>query len=221
MVFTERQKSELKSLTNDSVQIAIKNAIMDQEFLSLLVDKIADKVSQKIKDTIDRMTTKISSLDSQVELLQKETDGLRVKLDDLEQQSKLNQLRIYGLSENNGLQLVAQVSQMCDLKLNLKDIMPVHCYRMGSYKNNKERAVIAVFDSLQQRNAVFQNKKKLRGTKIAIVEELTKPRHELLSLAKEKLGKNMVWTMGGRILTKHNNKKIWLKNESDVANLHG
>ena len=159
-----------------------------------------------------------------------ENNELKLKIDKIKQHNNLKKLRIYGLPKDTTVPLNTQITQLIERKLELKDISPVQCYRLGSSitgdsrsseSRNRNSAVIAIFDSLQQRNTVFYNKKKLKESKIAIVKELTKSRQHLLNLAKEKIGKNLVWTMGGNIFTKHKNRRLWLKNENDVANMDG
>lgn len=62
----------------------------------------------------------------------------------------------------------------------------------------------------------FLIKKKLKNSKLVIVEELTLQRYQLLMLAKDKIGRDRVWTMDGNIFAKINGKKTALKTEDDV-----
>lgn len=59
----------------------------------------------------------------------------------------------------------------------------------------------------------------MKNTKIFIAEELTKKRYELLSLAKEKLGKTNAWSMQGKIYAKKNGKVSLIFNMEDLENL--
>ena len=118
-----------------------------------------------------------------METLKRENNKLKFKIEEIEQHNNLKKLRIYGLTNDTTVPLNTQVTRLIVRKLELKDISPVQCYRLGSSitgdsrsseSRNRNSAVIAIFGSLQQRNTVFYNKKKLKGSKIAIVEELTK-----------------------------------------------
>lgn len=224
MVFTERQKNELKVLTSELAREIVNNTLNDKKFIDTLVDKISDQVSERISDTLKHLSTKVSSLESKIKELQTTNDDMKSKIDEMEQRSKLFQLRIYGLHEkknkNDIEDLNLLVTQMFQSKLDLKDINLVNCYRVGPALNNKDRATVVTFDSLKQRNIVFLNKKRLKGSKMIIVEELTRSRYELMSLAREKLGKNMVWSSNGKIFTRVDDKKICIKSEDDVANIH-
>ena len=66
MVFTERQKTELKILICDNIQAAINNMINDTLFIDGLVNKISYQVSQKINAQLTVMETKIEKLDLKV-----------------------------------------------------------------------------------------------------------------------------------------------------------
>lgn len=76
--------------------------------------------------------------------------------------------------------------------------------------------MILKFLSTSQRNLVYLRKNRLKNTKLAISEQLTSYRHGLLMLAKDKLGKDKVWTMEGRIFARVDGRKIWIRNEDDI-----
>lgn len=54
-----------------------------------------------------------------------------------------------------------------------------------------------------------------------IAEELTKSNYELLLSTKENLGEDNSWTIGGKIITKSNGKKIMIKSEEDAQAIDG
>lgn len=222
MVFTERQKNELKCIAKEVSKEILKELIYDNDFMDSLSEKLADKVSQKVSNHIDKLTTQVNILEQKINFLQGEHDEMKRKLENLEQNTKINLLRIYGIPENNDGNLMQKVKETLESKLEVKDVTLEHCYRIGQKTNNKNkpRAVVIKFSNTQQRNMVFFNKKLLKGSKIIIMEELVKSKHELLTLAKEKLGKGNVWTINGRIYTKLNGKRICLKNEDDIINLN-
>ena len=175
MVFTERQKTELKTLICDNIQAAINNMINDTLFIDGLVNKISYQVSQKINAQLTVMETKIEKLDLKVETLKRENNELKLKMDEIEQHNNLKKLRIYGLPKDTTVPLNTQITQLIERKLELKDISPVQCYRLGSSitgdsrsseSRNRNSAVIAIFDSLQQRNTVFYNKKSIKKANI-------------------------------------------------------
>ena len=99
MVFTERQKNELKTLTTDIVRDIVNSAIGDQKFISTLVDKISDQITKRINDTLQKISIKVDNLESKIKDVENANEVLMTKLDNLEQKSKLYQLRIHGLPE--------------------------------------------------------------------------------------------------------------------------
>nr|CAI5837788.1 unnamed protein product [Callosobruchus analis] len=54
---------------------------------------------------------------------------------------------------------------------------------------------------------------------VIITEELVKSRYNLYQLASEQIGAMHVWTMNGKILTKHNERKARIRNEEDVLKI--
>ena len=55
------------------------------------------------------------------------------------------------------------------------------------------------FSNYNIRQRVFQAKRKLKGTKITIVENLTSKRVAILSKARNKFGVRNAWSLDGRI----------------------
>ena len=68
----------------------------------------------------------------------------------------------------------------------------------------KTRTIIIEFLRYNDRNRVFRKKKKLKGQKISITENLTKIRMDKLRETKETYGFTNVWKNDGKILFKSN-----------------
>ena len=68
----------------------------------------------------------------------------------------------------------------------------------------KTRAIIIEFLRYNDRNRVFRKKKKLKGQKISITENLTKIRMDKLRETKETYGFTNVWKNDGKIIFKSN-----------------
>ena len=75
------------------------------------------------------------------------------------------------------------------------------------------------FSSVHQRNSIFYNKKKLKGTKMVLVEELTQSRYNFLQNVKERIDNGDVWTKNGRIFVKLNGKKHCVRSFDDLTTL--
>ena len=67
---------------------------------------------------------------------------------------------------------------------------------------------------------MYHAKRKLKGSKIAITEHLTRRRYKLFQLAKEAFGVRNVWTLGGKISTNKEvdaeGKRYLIKYKSDI-----
>lgn len=217
--FTERQKSELKSIYKDMSKDLIREIVNNTVFMEAIANKVAETITQTMEKHIDLLNTKIQILQDEMSDIKGENDELKKKIEDLEQASKSNRVRFHGIPENNQENLKANIESIIKTTLEVKNFVIEECYRTGKKLQNKPRAIIVQFGNLNQRNEVFLNKKKLKHTKIGITEDLIKSRFELLGLAREKLGKENVWSMGGRIFTKRGGRKINLKSEDEITNL--
>ena len=94
-------------------------------------------------------------------------------------------------------------------------------HRLGKRNNDrnkgKPRPIIMRFLSYRQRKKVFDAKKKLRGQKILITENLTKKRYLLLQKWFEHYGKKCVWTLDGRIFCKQGEDVTVFTNEQEYV----
>lgn len=216
MVFTERQKNELKLITKETSKEVLRELTSDDGFLDSIVDKLVNKIMEQISVTVDNMKIKISEIEKKVNILEEEKVNAQFRCNELEQQIKIKQLRIYGVGEKQNENLNDVISNIFATKMGSPSVTVGECYRLGRPKNGVNRPILATFGTMQQRNLIFFNKKKLKGSKIMITEELTKSTYELLLYAKENLGKENAWTVGGKIITKYNGKKTIIKSEEDV-----
>ena len=67
-------------------------------------------------------------------------------------------------------------------------------------KRLKSRPMIVKFLSYRKRHEVFSAKKKLKGQKLAIVENLTRTRQRIFNVARETVGLKNSWTRMGKYL---------------------
>nr|CAI5841772.1 unnamed protein product [Callosobruchus analis] len=198
----------------------VKEIIHEKDFIDLLVGKLVTKVCDKVYEKVEELTIQINAIEKKVGSIQEDQEDIHVKLEELEQSSKLNQLRVYGIPECSSDLLKCKLQDVFKNNLGIQDNIDIsRCYRVGTPRDDKCRAVVVFFDSWSQRNVVYFNKKKLKGTKISITEELIKSKYQLLQYARDKLSYKMVWTVDGRIFTKVNGRKFLIKNEEDVLKI--
>lgn len=219
MVFTERQKAELKSLMKEMSKEIVKELVDDKQFLRAISESLVDIVMEKVAEKIDELSLKINSYSTVATDIQSEQEELKQRIEELEQKSKINELRFYGVPDVGNNKTKETVEDIIKSKLEIPNVKIVHCQRIGSKNKSKKNAVVVKFDSILQRNLIYFNKKKLKGSGIVIVEEMTKGKHDLLLFAKEKLGKEKVWTVEGRLYARKDGRRLLLANEEEILKL--
>ncbi|KAB0800560.1 hypothetical protein PPYR_06300 [Photinus pyralis] len=139
------------------------------------------------------------------------------RLDALEQYSRRNNLRLFGIKEcsnENPDQLAIEViQQKLNVNIELRDIDRSH--RVGLPRDGKSRAILIKFVSYRLRAEVFKKKKLLKGTHYSIKEDLTKSRLSLLQEAASRYGGHNVWSYDGRVMVNYKNKKVSIQTASD------
>ena len=133
------------------------------------------KIIEDIKSELDSLSTKIEKL----EKLQ----------DQQEQYSRRNCLLVHGIAEEKeeitDEVTINALNEKLDQDITLRDIDRTH--RIGEHKNTtgKTRPIIVKFVRYNIRNRAFRNKKKLKGQKISITENISKKRMDKLRQAKD------------------------------------
>lgn len=127
----------------------------------------------------------------------------RKKIDALEQYTRRNNLRFFGVPEvecENTEELVINIiNAILKLQVDINDIERSHRVGAPSEDPKKYRAIIVKFCSYRVRSEVYKNKKNLKRKNIVIREDLTGERVQMLSAATLKYGRRNLWTQDGRI----------------------
>lgn len=157
-------------------------------------------------------------------LLKKENTELKNRVENLEQKMKVSQLRMYGVKEKRGETLSEVVSKLLvdkNVLDNETGSQDLSCYRIGLLKpgNKKPRPIMIKFRDENQRNLVYSNKRNLKGSKMVLTEDLIKSRYDCLCKAKEKFGKENVWSQSGNIYVKVDGHKHIVKNIMELENI--
>lgn len=238
-------KEVVKECFNDKVfmdNFADKILMVITKKMSDELEKQINKIQMQNTERTDQIDIKINLLEEKLNKMQKENQELKQKLlignsgtgniqesnknilnkiNDIEQKSKLSELRVFGINEEKEEDLKMKLMDIFSTKLGVQNLQVENCFRIGPLKRNMKnpRPVFVKFTSLIDRDAVFYNKKKLKGTKLAITEELIKQRYELLRQAKEEFGKECVWTKSGKICVKFNDRIYSMTNLDDIGNI--
>lgn len=224
--------------------IAIKNQIKEvisepilDKLVTLIADTIMERVTQKIyaalKMDITAKETEINTLKRKVKDLEKSVSAVDKVQEEQEQYSRRESLRVYGLPETTNEKTDEVVREFVKERLNVEltssDIARSHRItpkpRPGSTaRSENPKPIIVKFNTYNTRQAVFEAKSRLRGTRIFIQEDLTSHRRGLLNAAKQKSSVKRVWTNDGKItvlvsIPGSNDRKVTIRNKSDIERL--
>lgn len=188
------------------IQRVVEKILNAPDFLAGLIKTIEQKLETQIVEKFADYNKKINLLEEQLSAAKK--DALQ-RSDDLEQYTRLNSLRIFGVPENKGESTDEVVIKLCKDKLGL-DITPaeIDCSHRLPGKESNHRPIIVKFVRRCTKKLVFNKKKLLKGLKIVIKEDLTNQRAQLLKKAADKYGFKNTWSYDGKILAKVGNNII-------------
>lgn len=146
------------------------------------LDKILAGIT-RLDTKTDKTNTNLENLTKQIENLKQENSSLKqtvtkleTKLDYLENQSRRNNIILFGLKEsdnedwNETEEKVIEVAQQYfQLNLNTNDIERAH--RIGYNKRN--RPIVVKFLNYKTKNFLIRNGVKLKGSNISISEDFS------------------------------------------------
>lgn len=219
--------------TNDDIKKIVekvsKALIKNENFVKCMVNQIVQEVSASYEE-------KFTEVKKEVIVLQDENEKLNKKIDFLEQNTKMNKLRILGVPEDENLRenctdkLMNIFNNRLKLNLTANDIYKLYRIRTNANKsdsgnnvNKKPGPIIVEFYQRNVKNLVFKNKKNLKSSGIIIHEDLTRIRYNLWKKTATAFGIKNVWTVDGMIYASLDNKKTIIVRKSDdiSANLFG
>ena len=192
--------------------------LMEKLAQKVLQSGVLDRVKQELYESCkfdnDNSDDAIRKLESRVGDLESANEKLRQDSDAQEQYSRRNCLLLHGIPETE-LDTDAAVMSVCSEKLGVQltkaSIDRSHRlgYRPNTSRDNrprsstgrdKPRPIIIKLTSYDTRRTIFAAKRKLKGTKLVITENLTKTREQLLKKAREMDNVENAWTIDGRIV---------------------
>ena len=202
-----------------------------------------EETNNLLKGEIERLNSSLhdlrcenDQLRREVDFLARDTKGLREEIERLKgavtfqsgvqndygQYLRRNNVKIYGLKEEeedgeSDAQTCEKVVKLFNEKLNVDvshaDIDIAH--RIGNKNDDRTRSVVVRFTRRTVRNEVVKNRKKLKGKKIVIADDLTPSNMRLFYRMRDLVGDDKkVWTTAdGKILVKMGSftKKVTLK----------
>ena len=174
--------------------------------------------------TVTAMEGKLTALDSNNKALSDEMDAL-------EQYSRRNCLLFHGVPETDAdtssADTTESVISLCQGKLdvNVSRELIDRSHRLGQRHvgpsgEYKPRPIIVKFRSYETRRLVFSAKRRLKGTKFVVTENLTRRRNDLLKKVRSLDTVSCAWTTDGRIVCLlEDGRKVTVLHERDVDTL--
>ena len=231
----ERFQNENKKLV-ESIHVTIHEAVQ-KEFILLhnrLDDQEARLFDAEFKnksqaEEIQRLSTIVTDQRTTM-------NNLRLSVAELDQYSRRNCLQIFGVEEQvneSTDDIICQLARdSLGVTISKDDIDRSH--RVGDpnkqpkRKNGKPerraRPIVVKFTSYRTRHAVISRRRRLKGTDVAIQEQLTKANLQLLKSVKKIKNVLTAWSSDGRVIAKlqaSNGKTInrAIRDESDLHTL--
>lgn len=204
-----RGKNQPQSLCDSNILAAVKDIFKSNDFMQILSDTVKEVVSAKLEEIISKQEKLIKDLQDENHRLKLEQQLLSGRLDRTELYSRRNNLRLFGITENENEYCDDIAIKVFNDKMGLT--LPLNsierCHRVGLKKTNgRPRAILVKFCSYRDRRLVYDNKSKLKSKGVTIKEDLTSTRLKMLKLATEKINFRNVWSSDGTILIKYKNK---------------
>ena len=222
----------------DAVSEALVTKLLaSKTFMTTLADKLLsngalDCVKQSVYEasamdnsrtyaTVTAMEGKLTALDSNNKALSDEIYAL-------EQYSRRNCLLFHGVPEaETDADTTDSVISLCQGKLdvNVTRELVDRSHRLGQRHvgpsgDYKPRPIIVKFRSYETRSSVFSAKRRLKGTKFVVTENLTRRRNDLLKKVRLLDAVSCAWTTDGRIVCLlGDGRKVTVLHERDIDTL--
>ena len=185
----------------------LKDALCDPSVIGLLKEQICLPLLKEIEGLCSDLAKK----DESIGQLHKKVCELELKCDEIEQYSRRNNVRIFGLPEKPEEKLLKDLPDFINKELHVsppvksEDICRTH--RIGPPRRDGPRAVILKLATYQASDRICSNRSKLKHSsyQVFINEDLTKHRSSLLWKARQMKKEKKItdtWTHDGRILIK-------------------
>lgn len=186
-----------------------------------MVSEIHDAIIIEFSPKFNIIEKQLKSYLHAIEILENRVTQLEAKVDDYEQEAKLDSLLFNGVKQNPSQNLNPSINHIIRYQMGLSsiansDVVSVHRFRLGSSNSqrpDKVAPVLVKFRSKDIASAVFKAKKNLANSGIFVSENLTKKKRELLNAARDKFGNRCVWSDQGRVFVRQSSvspiQRIW------------
>lgn len=194
-VYTRIKTLESKSIAADERVEKLESKILDLEAKLESMQNVNKKLEDKEKEHAEELC--------QVKYAMKTRE---IQMNDLEQYTRSNNIRIYGLEDRNPSETAEETTSIVlqflknklEIDLNRNDIEIAH--RLGRFLDNGNRPVICRFVLRLNKMKVMKSRRLLKGSVYVIKEDLTHKNAKLLQDTAEVENVKTVWADQGKII---------------------
>ena len=206
--------NELQELILPDMRQIISNQIPDiQSIVDGAIKSAVSQINETLIKEVNIVKKENSELKKMVNTLEQKVMKLERDVDDGEQYSRRNSVRISGVgesSEEDTDRIILNIAKDLEADITLNDIDRSH--RVGKSRNGRPRAIIVKFTSYRARRALYSKRMNLRhlnaGRNVFVNEDLTARRSELLFSARKYVKSKQLktaYSSDGRVYVKDNN----------------
>ena len=205
MVFTRKMEQKLKDLIDQKFSEFKASMLSEikQEFETFILQKREEisthvlakveeiSVNQEYKDSLQAVKDHVKDLTMKHSLLISQNIALSKSLEDLQQYTRRQSLRIFGVKVDKNEDCMAIVSELINknkVPIPLSSVDRAH--RIGKLTKNREgesvQPIIVRFTSFRDRTVFYKMRKDIRKSSgVGVVVDLTRERLSLLLKARE------------------------------------
>ena len=209
------QEAVAKAMERERVKIRDDMQRMENNMRDILDQKLS--CLHDLEVAIDRKLQKLDDLEKSVSTNSTEVKNLTNRLDHLEQYSRRNNIRILGVKttpDENTDDIVREVAHRIGIAISPGDIDRSHRLHrpgnaperpQGSYANAARASnttpppILVKFTSYKPKFQMMKHRRKLKGSGIVVIEDLTKKNAYLLSQTSKKNNVKATWSLDGRV----------------------
>ena len=208
----EDQLSKLKSHI-ENLESSVEHLTRENESLNNLQqasESTIEQLQSQVEGLEERNVLATSRFHKQLEEKDNHIRLMMEKIDQLEQNSKANNIRIAGVKEEDGENIRSKVMNLVKNQMEIHNIEPQDIKdagRMGKKSQAKTRDVLVKFNNSAIRELVYRKRKLLtsKNDPLYINEDLTQYRSQLFYEARKIRKKGQIfgaWTQHGNVMVK-------------------
>lgn len=202
------------------------------------IERVTRNIEQLLSDMFE-LRKENDVLKNEIALLKKENEAIRhevdfvkskqklisAELNDLEQYSRRNNIQIFGVPEDSSDENCEKIAmkilaQNLQVEVNPTDIEAAHRVGKKIPERTNPRPVIVRFVNRKDRDRVMMNKRKLKGSRLFVTEDLTRKNLVLLNEVKKMECVDRAWSFNGNITCVMKDKeKVRVNLSTDLASL--